>query len=56
VSADSSGRQRFVDNILKWFGDLGSIFSLPSMKKIDSMASIRGRELRRTPAQRLLER
>jgi hypothetical protein len=55
VTMHSSCRERLVDDVLKWFGDLCGIFSLPSAKKMDSMVGIGGGELGGTPTQGLLE-
>jgi hypothetical protein len=52
---DSSSRERLVDDFLKWIGDLDSIFSLSSVKKMNSMVSVGRRKLGRTTTHRLLE-
>src|SRR5262245_7256731 len=41
---NSACRERLVDDIGKWFGELGSIFSLPSIDKMLSMVYISRRK------------
>ena len=52
---NSAWRERLVDNVGKWFGELGSIFSLSSIDKMFSIVYISRRKLGRATPQRLLE-
>jgi len=49
------GRDRLVGDVLKGFGDLNSILSLPGGDEVDSMMSVGRGELGRTTTQGFLK-
>src|SRR5277367_7027332 len=55
ATTNSACRERLVDNVGKWFGELGSILCLPRIDKMLSMVYVGRRKLGRMTLKRLLE-